>query len=57
MCKHCQKRVEEALLKIDGVSEVVIDLEAKTATVTTTVANEVLTQAVVNAGYEVLSIK
>lgn len=59
MCKHCQKRVEDALTKVEGVLEVVIDLEAKTATVTAndSVTNEVLTKAVVDAGYEVVSVE
>ncbi len=59
MCKHCQKRVEDALSKVEGVTEVVIDLEAKTATVqvASNITNDVLTKAVVDAGYEVLSLK
>ena len=57
MCKHCQKRVEDALTKVEGVTEVVIDLEKKTATVKTldNVTVDVLTKAVVDAGYEVIS--
>ena len=27
MCKHCQKRVEDALTKVEGVKEVIIDLD------------------------------
>lgn len=59
MCKHCQKRVEDALTKVEGVKEVIIDLEAKTATVQVTndITNDALTKAVVDAGYEVLSVK
>lgn len=59
MCKHCQKRVEDALTKVEGVTEVVIDLEAKTATVqvASNVTNDVLTKAVDDAGYEVLSVE
>ena len=59
MCKHCQKRVEDALTKVEGVTEVIIDLAAKTATVKTldNVTSEALTKAVVDAGYEVLSVK
>ena len=59
MCKHCQKRVEDALTKVEGVTEVIIDLEAKTATVqvASNVTNDVLTKAVVDAGYEVLSVE
>ena len=59
MCKHCQKRVEDALIKVEGVTEVVIDLEKKTATVKTldNVTVDVLTKAVVDAGYEVVSVE
>ena len=58
MCAHCQAHVEKALNAIDGVTAVV-DLEAKTATVTLThdVADDVLKNAVTEAGYEVVSIQ
>ena len=58
MCAHCQAHVEKALNAIDGVTAVV-DLEAKTATVTLThdVADDVLKNAVMEAGYEVVSIQ
>ena len=56
-CHHCSGRVEKALNALDGVSAVV-NLEAKTATITLTkeVSDEVLTQAVTDAGYEVTDI-
>ena len=58
MCAHCQAHVEKALNAIDGVTAVV-DLEAKTATVTLThdVADDALKNAVTEAGYEVVSIQ
>ena len=58
MCAHCQAHVEKALNAIDGVTAVV-DLAAKTATVTLSkdVADEVLKNAVTEAGYEVVSIE
>ena len=58
MCAHCQAHVEKALNAIDGATAVV-DLEAKTATVTLTkdVADDVLKSAVTEAGYEVVSIQ
>ena len=57
MCAHCQAHVEKALNAIDGVTATV-DLAAKTATVTLSkdVADEVLKNAVTEAGYEVVSI-
>lgn len=48
MCNHCKKTVEKALAAVPGVSEAVVDLEAKTATITLTqdVADDVLMAAV-----------
>ncbi|WP_302496215.1 heavy metal translocating P-type ATPase [uncultured Flavonifractor sp.] len=58
MCAHCQAHVEKALNAIDGVTAAV-DLAAKTATVTLSkdVADEILKNAVTEAGYEVVSIQ
>lgn len=56
MCMHCKAHVEKALNAIDGVTATV-DLENKTATISGDVADEVLTKAVTDAGYEVISIK
>ena len=57
MCPHCSGRVEKALNALEGATAVV-DLQAGTATVTMTaeISDEVLTKAVVDAGYEVTSI-
>ncbi|MHB1314901.1 MAG: heavy metal translocating P-type ATPase [Christensenellales bacterium] len=57
-CGHCSGRVEAALNGIKGVSAVV-DLEKKTAFVKLTedVSDEVLTQAVTDAGYTVTAIR
>jgi Cu+-exporting ATPase len=57
MCSHCSGRVEKALNALDGVTATV-NLEAKTADVTISgnVTDEQLTKAVVDAGYEVVSI-
>ena len=57
MCNHCTAHVEKALNAIDGVSAVV-SLENKNATVTLSkdVSDDVLTQAVTDAGYTVVSI-
>ena len=58
MCGHCTGRVQKVLEGLDGVTEVTMSLENKTATVkmAAEVADEVLTAAVVDAGYEVISI-
>ena len=55
MCMHCSGRVDKALNALEGVSAVV-DLEAKTATVTGDVSDEVLRKTVEDAGYTVVSI-
>ncbi len=55
MCQNCVKHVSNALNALPGVTAVV-DLEGKCATVTGEVDNETLTKAVVDAGYEVVSI-
>ncbi len=57
MCPHCSGRVDKALNAIDGVSAV-ISLEEKSATITLTadISDDVLKQAVIDAGYEVVSL-
>lgn len=58
MCGHCTGRVQKALEAVEGVAGVAMSLEDKTATVelTAEVADDVLTAAVVDAGYEVTGI-
>lgn len=55
MCAHCQSHVQKALEEIAGVTEVTVSLEEKTATVAmeSEIADEKLTQAVTEAGYQV----
>ena len=57
MCPHCSGRVDKVLNAIEGVSAVV-NLEEKSATITLSadVSDEVLKQAVIDAGYEVVSL-
>ena len=59
MCTHCTGRVEKALSAIDGVEAVEMSLEGKSATLTLSkeVDNQTLTDAVTQAGYEVVSIQ
>ena len=59
MCHHCTGRVEKTLAAIDGVSAVEMSLEGKTATLTLSkeVEDKVLTDAVTEAGYEVVSVQ
>lgn len=53
MCAHCQAHVQKALAGVEGVTEAVVDLESKKATVTLAqdVADQVLLDAVTEAGY------
>lgn len=59
MCTHCTGRVEKALAAIDGVSAVEVSLEGKSAALTLSknVSDKVLTDAVTEAGYEVVSVR
>ena len=59
MCAHCTGRVEKALSAIDGVTAVEMSLEGKAATLTLSenVDDQVLTDAVTEAGYEVVSVR
>ena len=59
MCPRCQAHVEKALSAVEGVESVEVSLEEKSATVTlgADVSNEVLTQAVTDAGYDVIECK
>ncbi len=58
MCGHCTGRVQKALEEVAGVSAVTMSLENKTATVELNgeVADQALTAAVTEAGYEVKGI-
>jgi len=57
-CEHCKARVEKALNAIDGV-EAKVDLKKNNAIVslTTEVSDEVLKNAVNEAGYEAVSVE
>jgi copper chaperone len=56
-CGHCVSAVTEELSKLDGVTEVRVDLAAGTATVTSDqpLDDEAVRTAVDEAGYEVAS--
>lgn len=58
MCEHCTGRVEKALRAVSGVTDVVMSLEEKSATVTADgTGDDVLKDAITEAGYEVVSIQ
>ena len=58
MCNHCKMTVEKALSAVPGVTGAVVDLEAKTATVTLAeeVADDVLFAAVKAKGFEPVAV-
>ncbi len=57
-CEHCQGRVEKSLNDIDGI-EAKVNLKKNNATITydKDIDDEVIINAVDEAGYEVTSIK
>lgn len=54
MCPHCKARVESVCKAVQGVEDAVVDLQEKIVTVTGNADVEVLKQAIVEAGYEVV---
>lgn len=59
MCNHCKATVEKALSAVEGVTETVVDLDAKTAVVTLSedVSDEILKKAVEDHDFQVIGIK
>ena len=59
MCKHCVGRVTKALLSIEGVLTVDVNLENETAMIELErlVDDALLKSTIAEAGYEVLSIE
>ena len=58
MCAHCQKHVHDALAKMDGVTEVSVDLEGGTANVKMSrdIAKDAFAAVIEDAGYTLVSI-
>ena len=56
MCMHCQKHVAEALSKMEGVTDVEVNLEAGKAMVTSSesIAIEAFEKVITEAGYELV---
>jgi copper chaperone len=57
-CEHCVKAITKAVGSLDGVSEVKVDLDAKTVTVTHDAAKAPLDKIkseIEDQGYEVIS--
>ncbi len=57
MCQHCQKHVHDALAKMDGVTEVEVSLEDKSAEVTSTkeISSADFAKVISDAGYELVA--
>jgi copper chaperone len=51
-CGHCQRAVESAIRELDGVSEVVVNLQAGQARVVGSASEQQIIAAVEEAGYE-----
>lgn len=58
-CNHCVKHVKEALEGLDGVMNVDVNLNSKTAVIETgvNIKDEDIKTAVDDAGYEVVKIE
>ena len=54
MCPHCKARVEKVCKAVAGVEDAVVDLQAKTVTVTGNADVAALKQAITDADYEVV---
>ena len=54
MCKHCKARVEQVCKAVPGTVDAVVDLMAKTVTVTGEADVAALKQAILDADYEVV---
>lgn len=54
MCPHCKARVESVCKEIAGVTDAVVDLQAKNVTVAGNASLEALKKAISDAGYEVV---
>lgn len=58
-CGHCVKRVENALLGIEGVNSVVVSLQEKRATIDAndTIVEQLIKDAIDDVGYTVEAIQ
>ena len=58
-CDHCVRHVTNALIEVDGVKDVKVDLKGKIASVELSedIANGKLKEAVEEAGYQVVKIE
>lgn len=59
MCQNCVKHVTKALTELEGVFDVKVSLEEKSAEITVTekITDDTLKKAIADAGYELLRIE
>ncbi len=59
MCEHCVKHVKDALLKIEGINDVVVSLKDENAIISAScdIDNSLIKNAIEDAGYSVKDIK
>jgi copper chaperone len=55
-CGHCKSAIEGELDKLEGVTSAVVNVDAKTVTVDGIAADEAITHAISEAGYEVAGV-
>lgn len=54
MCAHCKARVEKICRQIPGVEDAVVDLKAKTVTITGNADISAVKKAITDADYDVV---
>lgn len=52
-CQHCVASTKEALEKVPGIKDVVVDLDKGQATYSGEVEKEKITEAIIKIGFEV----
>ncbi len=52
-CDHCKHAIETEVAKVDGVTEVVVDVPARTVRVVSTASDDAVRSAIHDAGYEI----
>ena len=55
-CDNCRQAIENEVIRVPGVASVAIDLDAKTVRVEGTAGEDLVRQAVEEAGYEVETV-
>jgi copper chaperone CopZ len=56
-CGHCKSAIEGEVAKVAAVEAVVVDIDARTATVTGTADESAVRAAIDDAGYDVAAVR